>query len=352
MTFNDIAVQRLHTQHLLKKVDDPVAVVRAFGAVQAQDFNGAKWALALRCTNATSDSLTALYNEGALLRTHVLRPTWHFVAPEDIRWMQELTGPRVHAFLKHYYKKMELDDAALKKGSAALVRALEGGNTLTPAECRDVLLQAGFEGTALRYSFIVMYAKLEALLCSGPMKGKQHTVALLSERAPQAVSLPRDEALAELTRRFFTMHGPATIQDFAWWSSLLITDIKKGIELAGLKSFAIDTATFYYTHNASSELHSPTIQLLPNYDELTVAYKERRPIYNPTLDTEPTYEALYFHIIMLDGLVVGGWKWRVEPKQVSVTINLFKKLSNSEDAALAKAIDGLQDFFGRPVVRE
>lgn len=278
MTFADIAAQRLHNQHLLKPLGSPKAVLRLFGAMQAQDFQATKWAIGLRC-NTTDQKLTELFNKGKILRTHMLRPTWHFVLPEDIRWIQMLTAPRVHAFNKHYYKKMNLDEATLKKGADVLAQALEGGKQLKRDEVQAAYLRAGIKASGLRLAYLVMYAQLENIICSGAMQGKQHTVALTSERAPHAKKLSYDEALRELAKRFFTIHGPATIKDFAWWSSLLAADIKRGIELAGLESIEVGNQTFYFAKKSSTRTPSPVLHLLPNYDEYAIAYKERRP-YN------------------------------------------------------------------------
>ncbi len=166
-------------------MSSPVDVVHSLGAVQSQDFTGAKWALGMRCTSATDDEVTRLYNGGKILRTHMLRPTWHFVAPQDIRWMQELTAPRVHALNKYYYNKLGLTETVLKNGSDILVKALEGGNELTRREMKETFDNAGIDADGLRLAYLIMYAELEALVCSGALRGKQHTIALLTERAPE-----------------------------------------------------------------------------------------------------------------------------------------------------------------------
>lgn len=352
MTISDIAAVRLHTQGLLESFSDPVEVVRRLGAVQAQDFTGAKWALGLRC-DTTDAEVTKLFNEGKILRTHILRPTWHFVLPGDIRWMQELTAPRVHAFCKYYYKKMSVDETAIKKAHAALRQALKGGSYLTKAELNKVFEAAGLEEiNGLRYSFLIMHAELEALVCSGPLKGKQQTYALLEERAPQAKSLPKEKALAECTRRFFDAHGPAQIKDLAWWSSLTMAEVKLGVELAGLKSTEVDGKTYFYVKEALKPLPSPVVHLLPNYDEYFIAYKDRsaNSQYRTfRITRNPSDADLFYHIMTLDGQLAGGWKRQIKAKEFIVDLNLFTKLDAAQQKALKQAIGRLEAFAGLPV---
>ena len=348
-TLADIAIQRLHHQHLIQGLSNPVDVVHHLGAVQSQDFTGAKWALGQRCASTSDDEVTRLFNEGKILRTHMLRPTWHFVAPQDIRWMQELTAPRVHAFNKYYYNKLGLTEAVLKNGSDILVKALEGGNELTRREMKETFDNAGIDAGGLRLAYLIMYAELEALVCSGALRGKQHTIALLAERAPEAKSLPREEALIELTKRFFASHGPASVQDLAWWSSLTIADLKIGIGLAGLQCIEVEDSTFYSVKSSEDIFHSPVVHLLPNFDEYVIAYKNRSPFTNLQLDKAPSYEELSSHFVTLDGQLVGGWKRAATPKLFTIQLNLFRKLLPEQLGALDITANRLEKFLGIPI---
>src|SRR6185436_7837388 len=164
-------------------------------------------------------------------RTHVLRPTWHFVTPADIHCLLALTAPRVHALNAPYYRKLELDHDLFQRSTTALTHALQGGKHLTRDEVRGVLAQAGIATAGeLRMSYILMRAELDGVVCSGARHGKQFTYALLSERAPQVRHLEREHALAELAGRFFLSRGPATVQDFARWSGLTVADARTGLE--------------------------------------------------------------------------------------------------------------------------
>src|SRR6266702_3694762 len=223
-THPNIAHQRLHnqliTQQTFEKAGD---VVKWLGAVQAQDYAAAKWALGLRMQNSTDE---------IILRTHVMRPTWHFVLPADIRWMLALTAPRVLATIAYYDRTLGLDDTVFTHTNTVLAKALQGGKQLTRDELASVLQQAGIATDNLqRTGHVLMHAELDGIICSGARRGKQFTYALLDERTPQARTLDRGEALAEFARRYFTSRGPATLQDFVWWSGLTVADARTGLEM-------------------------------------------------------------------------------------------------------------------------
>src|SRR5438128_282472 len=224
----DIAHRRLHNQHITRRtLETPQALVEWLGAVQAQDFAAAKWALGLRLQGVTDDDIEQAFTDGAILRTHVMRPTWHLVAPEDIRWLLALTAPRVHAVNAHMYRKYEVDGPSLALCRRVLEQALRDHNYLARRELVSLLEQVGITtGDTIRTSLLMMHAELEGVICNGPMRRKQFTYALIEERAPNTLTLTREEALAELASRFFTSHGPATAQDFAWWSGLTVADAR------------------------------------------------------------------------------------------------------------------------------
>lgn len=349
MNILDITAHRLHNQHLIGPIKDPLEVVRQFGAVQAQDFPSAKWAIGQRCKNVTDVDLTDLYNQGKILRTHILRPTWHFVLPEDIRWMQELTAPRVQSFMKNYYKKVGLDEDTLKSSKEVLCTELKGAQ-LSRKQVKEVYEQAGIDTSGLRLGFLIIYAELEAAICSGGMQGKQHTYALLDECAAEGREVPRDKALARLAKRFFASHGPATARDFSWWASLTMADARKAAELAGLEQVGVGGKVYYFDESVSTNIPSPIVHLLPNFDEYLVAYKDREGLMQAKLDNTPSYADLSYHVIVCDGQLVGGWKRQINEGTLIVTLNLFVKLTIKQRKALDVAAANLQQFIGMPVV--
>jgi hypothetical protein len=343
---------RMANQHITQADFESAAeAVRWLGAVQSQDYGGGKWALGLRSSTLTDAVVEQAFNEGAILRTHVMRPTWHFVTREDIGWMLMLTAPRVLAITANYYRQVDLDEATLEQANAVIIRALEGGNQLTKAELGAVMQQAGIDTKeALRLGHIMGYAELHSIVCSGAMRGKQHTFALLSERAPQTRKLDREETLAELTRRYFRSHGPATLKDYAWWSGLTTADAKAGIEMAKsqLESAIIDGVEYWFTETpAVVPAPSPAVTLLPNYDELIVGYTDRSAIYDE--DHSDKLDArgnvLFNYTILMDGRIVGTWKRTFKKGKVIIEANPFNPLSDAQMEALKSAGQRYADFY-------
>lgn len=278
MNSADITRLRLRNQFLTgKSAASPAQIVRHNGAVQSQDLPGALWGVGQRARSASAASVLASYDAGDFVRTHILRPTWHFVAPEDLRWIQALTGPRVHKLMAYRYRQLEIDAKLMRTAKRVFTKALHDGTSLTRQELAAKLRVAGIALAGERLTFIVMSAELDALVCSGPMRDKQTTYALVDERIPISHTLAGDEALVELVTRFFTSHGPAQIRDFVFWSGLTAASTKRGIEIVGadIAAFDLDGQTYYVSEPARSpKVNSPHVSLLPNYDEYLLAYRD------------------------------------------------------------------------------
>ncbi len=351
----DIAHRRLHNQHITRRtLETPQALVEWLGAVQAQDFAAAKWALGLRLQGVADDDIERAFTDGAILRTHVMRPTWHFVSPADIRWLLALTAPRVHAASAYYNRRLELDDALFKRTNAVLANVLQGGKQLTRDELAYALQQEGIvtDGEQ-RVTYIMMRAELDGIICSGARRGKQFTYALLDERAPQARMLDRDEALAALTMRYFTSHGPATVQDFVWWSGLTAADAREGLTLVTsyLSHESIGEQTYWFPPSMSpAQDLSQTAYLLPNYDEYAVGYTDRSAIFDAlhTSKLDPR-AGLLTNTMVLDGQVIGTWKRTFKKNIVVIEANPFVPLSNTETCAFASSANRYSTFLHMPV---
>jgi hypothetical protein len=318
MNTSDVLRQRLHNQKLSSsEIEKPADVVRWMGAVQAQDYGAAKWALALRMRNATHAAVEEAFNKGQIIRTHLLRPTWHFVAPEDVRWLLVLTAPHVNRRCGSAYRKYELDGAVCKRSNKVLTNALRGGKYLTRALLKAALNKAGVAADdPVRLAHLMLRAELDGVVCSGPRVGKQFTYALLDERVPQSKPLTRDEALAKLTQRYFNSHGPATLTDFIWWSGLSTADARRAMEMAGsARSTRISNPIKNLCH------------LLPAFDEYFVAYKDRQGGLGPT--------------IIIGGKAVGTWK-RIN--NTTITHDLLRPVNKSEQRAIAKATERYIEF--------
>lgn len=351
----EITAQRLHNQRLSHtNFKTPQAVVQWLGAVQAQDYAGAKWALAQRMLDATDAALDQALTDGSILRTHLLRPTWHFVTPEDIRWLLKLTAPRVLAMLGYMDRQLELDKAIIKQSNALLIKALQGGKQLTRTELESIFQERGIKTTNLRMIHFMMHAELDGIICSGGRRGKQFTYALLDERVPQTKSLTHEEALAELASRYFTSHGPATLQDFVWWSGLTMTDVRKGIELfkSRLKSETMNDDTYWFIETApQSKDKKLTVNLLPDYDEYIVGYTDRSAIFDIAhtnkLDSRGSVLAQY--TIVINGQVVGIWKRTLKKNTVMIELFPFAKLTETERQAVVTATERFGKFLGLSV---
>ncbi len=356
MTNLDIAHQRLHNQLITRRTfEKPGDVVEWLGAVQAQDYAAAKWAVGLRLQGTTDDDIEQAFTRGAILRTHLMRPTWHFVSPSDIRWILALTAPRVNAVNAYYYRKLALDDAVFMHSNAVLAKALQGGKQLTRPELASVLQQAGIATDDLqRFTHIMMRAELDGIVCSGARRGKQFTYALLDERAPQARTLDRDEALAEFARRYFTSHGPATLQDFVWWSGLTVADARAGLEMvtSQLMHEVVDGQTYWFSMSTppAKDL-SQAAYLLPNYDEYIVGYTDRSAVFDAshTNKLDPRGNVLFNHTIVMDGRVVGTWKRTIKKDAVIITPSLFTPLNDAQTRTFAAAANRYGAFLDMSV---
>jgi hypothetical protein len=338
-------------QHLIGEAfPSPEAVVRGLLAVQSQDLTGAAFSVGRRC-GMDLPAVMAAYDRGDIVRTHVLRPTWHFVAASDLRWMQKLTAHRVHRLNAGVHRSSGFDAGVHTRAIDAMVRALEGGRSLSRAALAKVLAQAGIaaEGTSLAY--LVMHAELEAVLVSGPMHGKTTTYALASERLPPARERGHDEALAELCVRYFGSHGPATIADCAWWSGLTLTELRRGIDVAG-RALERRTGDRYASADAPTipPRKRPVAHFLSNYDELVVAYRDRSAFFDPVAVGRigPPERVLFSHLVMLDGVLVGDWKRLLSPSEVVLEARLPRSRSRAEGAAIASAARSVGAFFGAP----
>ncbi|HEV7896934.1 MAG TPA: winged helix DNA-binding domain-containing protein [Planosporangium sp.] len=354
MDGESVAHWRMHNLRLSgEPFEGPESVVRWLGAVQSQDYGPAKWSVGQRARGVGDTAMDQAFADGAVLRTHVLRPTWHFVLPSDIRWMLELTAPRVYALSAYYSRLRGLDNALQDKCDALLVSALRGGNHLTRKEVAAVFERDGIAADAPRLGHILMNAELNGVVCSGPPRGKQHTYALLEERAPQARSLGRDEALAELALRYFTSHGPATVKDFKWWSSLTTADITSGLGMVGsrLDREVIDGVTYWFADPAPpARPESSTVHLLQAYDEYVVGYTESKYVLDVSgaARSVPRGRTVFNSLVILDGQVAGHWKRAVRKDSVAVEVALYAPFDDAQTEALRAAASRYGEFLGVP----
>jgi hypothetical protein len=352
----DLAARRLHAQRLTgEPFKSPPDAVRWFGAVQSQDYAGAKWAVGQRSHGTTDAELDRLFDEGSILRTHVMRPTWHFVLPEDIRWLLDLTGSRIRLGLAARYRQLELDEKAVAGASAAFARALAGGKHLTRGELGRVLRAARVSPEGQRLPHLLMRAELDGLIVSGPRRGKEFTYGLLDERVRKARILERAEALGELTRRYFLSHGPAQLQDFLWWSGLTAADARSGIALAGaaLERQAVDGKDYWFgVGTGTGRVGAGMAHLLPNYDEYSVGYRDRAAMIQAGIPFDPSFfsfGSVLSNVLTIAGRVRGAWRRVSAGGAVRVELRVLERLAPPEVAAAVKAGALMSRFLERPV---
>lgn len=349
----DLLRRRLSNQKLTRSAfRTPADVVRWLGAVQAQDYAGARWALAQRAVGLTDAAVERAFDEGAILRTHVMRPTWHFVTPEDIQWMVALTAPRVHTVVGSYYRKLGLDADIFKRSRRALERALRGGTHLTRAELAGALRKSQVPCDGLRLNHLMMQAELERVICSGARRGKQFTYALFEERVPATRAMARDEALAELGRRYFTSHGPATVRDFVWWSGLTVRDANAAVQMAGLDRERIGDLTYWSAAaRTAAPPQAPIAYLLPNYDEYLIAYKDRGHVVGKGATTALVApgNTSFAHHLVIDGKLAGAWKRTPNAGGVALVVRPYRRLSAASARAVRAAAERYEAFIGTKV---
>ena len=346
-----IALRRLTNQRLVgESFPTPVDAVASLGAVQAQDYAGAKWALGQRINDVTDAELDRLFDAGVILRTHVMRPTWHFVTPADSAWLLRLTAPRVKATMAVYERRLEIDGPLLRRSHRLLEASLRDRNHLTRTAVAARLLDRGIKAEGQRLAQLLMHAELDGLITSGPRQGKQFTYALHAERAPGSKHLPADEALAQLVLRFFTGHGPAQVVDFAWWSGLTVGDARRGIADVGdaLRSESIGGKTYWSSpHSMPPKPAGHTVHLLPNYDELLIAYRDREGMVDSSIELAAA--SIISHVVVRDGRVIGGWKRRPVREGVVVELGPLGAFDRQSTAALQSAAAEYSKFLQAPV---
>ena len=290
----------------------------------------------------------AAFNAGELIRTHVLRPTWHFVRPSDLRWMLALTGPRVDAGNRGRYRDLGLDEATLKRARRVLEKALRGRH-LTRRETGGALERMGFDlSVPQRLGYILMRLELEAVICSGPRVGKQLTYALVDDRVPAVPAIARDESLARLARCYFATRGPATLNDFAWWSGLTVADGRRAVAALGgdVERVELDGRPHWLIPSPSVRRPMHAAHFLPNYDEYFIGFRDRSAI-GLRANSIPSMTALDRHIAIVDGQIVAGWSRAAASS--SIHLAPVTRLSSADRRHLAEAAARYAEFLGTAV---
>ncbi len=350
----DIANSRLVSQQIgatnLKITQD---VVGWMGAMQAQDYTMAKWAIGVRLPGATEETVEAAFNDGQILRTHLLRPTWHFVAAVDLYWMLHLTAPQIKVLLKSRHEQLGLSPAVLAKSNRILENGLVGGKHLTREEITAEFHHAHIATDENRLSHLLMVAELEGIVCSGAIKNGKQTYALLEERVTKTPPLNVEEASGKLAARYFTSHGPATLQDFVWWSGLSIRQAKQALEMVKpqLTAETIQSQTYWFTHLPATPQADPeAVHLLPAYDEFLISYKDRSATI--TLENHKktvSNNGIFRPVLVVNGQVAGIWQRTSKKENVVLQITPFRPLSEGVKNNIEAAAGQYGRFLNKPI---
>jgi hypothetical protein len=354
MTLQDISSLRLINQQIAgSKFRTAKEVVGWMGAMQAQDYAMAIWAVGLRVPGSTEKTIDQAINKGEIIRTHVLRPTWHFVSPDDIYWMLSLTAPRIRSAMRSRDKQLELDRVVYSKSNNILEKALAGDNHLTREEIAGLLNAAGINTSENRLSHILMQAELEEIICSGKSKNNKLTYALLAERVPQKNILSRDESLAKLANTYFSSHGPATLKDFAWWSGLSASDSRQALEMVKLNfvSEAIGGEIYWFTNSFSvPEIDSNSIYMLPAFDEFIISYRDRTAaLIIENHSAAVSNNGIFRPVIVMNGMVTGIWKRTSIKKRIILETDFFQPPEILSREMIADAFIPYIRFIGKEV---
>ncbi|WP_080903973.1 winged helix DNA-binding domain-containing protein [Parabacteroides sp. Marseille-P3160] len=331
-------IRLLSHQLIQPGFDKPKELVDWMGAIQAQDYTMAKWAVGIRLKAATDSLVEEAFNRGDFLRTHVLRPTWHFVSAADIRWMLKLSAQRIKASSFSRDRDLGITEDLYTHVNNLLEKILRDNNYLTREEIGNRLEKTGILVNSSRLVHFMMRAEVEAIVCSGPAKGKKQTYALLDERIPSAKDLGKEEALEKLARKYFQSHSPAGLQDFVWWSGLSVTEAREGIKLIEkelIKGFFPDPNLLMHQSFATEMNLTESIHLLPAFDEYLISYKDRTTVLD--LEHHPkafTKNGSFFPVIAYNGKVIGRWNKAVRKKQTILAPTFFTDVSAIERAKI------------------
>ena len=348
MTSDDIALNRLYNQSIAGSgPQTPAGLVDYMGAMQAQDFAMAKWAIGVRMPWLTMHDVDAVIDTGEILRTHILRPTWHFVSATVIRPFLKLTAPRILASMTSRHRQLEIDDKLVSRSNKLITAIILKNGHATRNELVAAFKNGHIPLDNNRAAHLLLMAELGGLICSGKSRGGKPTYALFEERVPRQPVLTREDALALLTGKFFVSHGPATIQDFAWWSGLQMKEARQGLQLVSSRLLCekIGADEYWFAGDPDRKLTPGHCSLLPAWDEFLVSYKDRTAVLPDMHHKNVVSSNGIFHpVIVQDGKVIGKWRKIKIKGKLTIGISLFHKVTSGQKKMIYRAVTSLARF--------
>lgn len=352
----DIAITRLSSQQLTSPgFNSPKELVSWMGAMQAQDYPMARWAIGVRLPEITDPIIEAAIDGAEIIRTHLLRPTWHFVAAENIYWLLDLSAPQIKAAQSSRDRELELSETVYSKSNSIIEKVLNRGMHLTREELIAELSKAGIATNQNRASHLFAHAEVEKIMCSGTSRHGKPTYALLSERVPKAVVLSKEEALAKLARCYFTSRCPATLQDFTWWSGLTTGDARQALEMVktDFNPQTIKGRTYWMTDDvATQQPDQPSVFLLPTYDEFLISYTDRSASISIEFEhhmKEISDRGVFRPIILVNGQVAGIWKRTIKKNTLLLELDYFTKPDKIIVRLIIDAATNFGNFLGKKI---
>jgi hypothetical protein len=354
MTLEEISKYRLINQQIEKpEFETAKEMVAWMGAMQAQDFPMSKWAIGIRILNSTEKLIETAYNNGEIIRTHLMRPTWHFVSPDDIYWMLDLTAPKIKSSMKSRNNQLELTKEVFKKSNQLIEIALQKNKYLNREELSSEFEKANIKTDNNRLSHLLMEAELDQIICSGPIINNKLTYSLLQERVPTKKTLTKDESLAELAKRYFTSHGPATLKDFVWWSGLSVNEARKGNESlqSNFLSETIDSEKYWFTNSfPEADNNFFSVHLLPAFDEYLISYRNRSASIEQIHNINAIFNnGIFRPIVVINGKVAGIWKRNIKKDRLLLEIESFIRFNKSIKVEIEKAAQILKNFLEKEI---
>ncbi len=347
----EISNRRLYNQQIsLAMFKSPEEVVAWMCAMQAQDYSMAKLAVGIRLPDSTELSVESALDSGRIIRTHLLRPTWHFVSAQDIYWLLDLTAGNIRSSMKSRHRQLGLAAAVVSKSSRVIEKMFAVSSVLTRKEIAEGLGNAKIDLSGNRLSHLLFLAELEGLICSGPLKKNEPGYSLLADRVPEGKKLSREEALAKLAGKYFNSHGPATLEDFIWWSGLKAREARHGLE--AVKNDLIQEKNggrvyFFYDPGYEKPENNNAVYLLPAYDEFVISYRDR----TAALKLEDHKKAIssngiFRPVIVFDGKIIGIWKFSGNKTGLDLAAEYFEPPPQAVKNLVNEAKYRMCKFYG------
>jgi hypothetical protein len=350
MNTSELLYIRLYNQLLAShQLKEPQEVVSWMGAMQSQSLDSAKWAIGVRLEDKTVKDIDEALNTGKIIRTHILRPTWHFVSADDIHWMFDLSNPRLKPIYRSYVKTTGADELLIYRAIPFLEKVLMDDKHMTKKEINDVLQTHNILLDNVHLNMLIHYAEMEGIMVNGRLKGNKQTFTLLEEWVPRKETLHKEEALERLARRFFTSHAPATLNDFAWWSGLTLTECKQAIEMIKIDFVCemVNGREFWMRNDVIiPPVSGDSALLLPPFDEFAISYKNRSELINETHYSKVmTKNGIFSPTVMWKGEIIGLWKKTAQKGIPKIELSFFEKMPEKVQRLFEPEIKRLEQFY-------